>query len=56
MRLDKFLANLKYGSRNDIKKICKNGLVSINDKIVKSSDLNIDPAKDVIKVSGKEVF
>lgn len=56
MRLDKFLANLKYGSRNDIKKLCKDGLVSVNDKVVKNADFNITLEKDVVKVSGEEVF
>ena len=56
MRLDKFLANLKYGSRNDIKKLCKEGFVSVNDKIVKNSDFNLIVEKDTVKVKGEEVF
>ena len=42
MRLDKFLSNLKYGSRNDIKKLCKDGFVKINGNVIKKSDVNVD--------------
>ena len=56
MRLDKFLVNLKYGSRNDIKKLCKNSLIKVNGQIVKDSDLNIDPNHDDIMVEDEKVF
>lgn len=56
MRLDKFLVNLKYGSRNDIKKLCKNSLIKVNGQIVKDSDLNINPNLDEIMVDDEKVF
>lgn len=56
MRLDKFLVNLKYGSRNDIKKFCKNSLIKVNGKIVKDSDLNINPNCDEIIIDNDVVF
>ena len=56
MRLDKFLGNLKYGSRNDIKKLCKDGFVKVNDVIIKKADVNIDPNKDIICIYDEEVF
>ena len=56
MRLDKFLVNLKYGSRNDIKKFCKNSLIKVNGKIVKDSDLNINPNNDEIIIGDEVVF
>lgn len=56
MRLDKFLCNLKYGSRADIKKFCKNSLVSVNGKVVKDSDFNVDPVNDIIEIEGEIVF
>lgn len=56
MRLDKFLANLKYGSRNDIKKMCKSKLVKVNDKIVTSSDTSINPKIDKVYIDNVEVF
>ena len=56
MRLDKLLSNLGYGSRTDIKKLCKGQQVLVNDEYIKQADLHIDPEKDVIKVFGNEVF
>ena len=56
MRLDKFLSNLKFGSRKDIKIMVKNGLVMINNHQAVSSDVKIDPIYDKISVNGKEVF
>ena len=56
MRLDKFLVNLKYGSRNDIKKFCKNSLIKVNGKVVKDSDMNVDPNCDEIIIDNEVVF
>ena len=56
MRLDKFLSNLKYGSRNDIKKMCKNNLIKVNGSLIKKSDFDIDPETDIIEVDDEVVF
>lgn len=56
MRLDKFLSNMKYGSRNDIKKLCKNNLIKVNGQIIKKADLNIDPNVDIVEVDEEIVF
>ena len=56
MRLDKLLANLKYGSRSDIKKMCKNKLITLNGEVVKSSDIDVNPCLDIINVNGEEVY
>lgn len=56
MRLDKFLANLKYGSRNDIKKLCKDGFVKVNDKVITKSDANINPNIDNVCVNEELVY
>ena len=56
MRLDKFLSSLKYGSRNEIKKMCKNKCIKINGEVVKSSDVYIEPTSDVIEVNDEVVF
>ena len=53
-RIDKVLANLGYGSRRDIRKICKDGLVKVDGKIIKDSSLHIDPENSEIIV-GNEV-
>ncbi|MBI5974277.1 pseudouridine synthase [Staphylococcus canis] len=48
MRLDKFLAQMGYGSRNDVKKDIKNGSVYINEDRAKSPKMHIDPEQDQI--------
>lgn len=49
-RLDKFLSSSNLGSRNDVKKMIKKGLVKVNDQVVKKADLKISD-QDEIKVS-----
>ena len=49
MRLDKFHSNSGFGSRKDVKQLIKKKLVTVNDKIVTKSDLNINPLTDSIK-------
>lgn len=56
MRLDKFLSNLKYGSRKTIKAMVKQGQVRVGEVLVKSSDVQINPEYDKIFVNGVEVF
>ena len=54
-RIDKVLSNLGYGSRTEIKKYCKNGLVLVNEKIVSNPGQQIDPENDEIYFEGKKV-
>ena len=56
MRLDKFLANLMYGSRSDIKKFCKKNMIKVNGVSVKNADTVINPDTDLIEVNGEVVF
>lgn len=56
MRIDKFLANLKYGSRNEIKKILKEKQVTVNGKIITDASFHIDEEKDKVTIYGDEVF
>lgn len=53
MRLDKMLSNLGYGSRNDIKKYCKQGRVKVNEKTIKKSDVHVDENKDIVEFDGE---
>jgi len=54
-RIDKILANLGYGSRKDIKKDIKSGMVKINNEIIKDNSIKIDPYKENIKFNNKKV-
>lgn len=53
MRLDKLLSNRNYGSRKDVKKLCKDGYVQINGVTVKKSDTKVNQG-DLISVDGIE--
>jgi len=55
-RLDKVLANLGYGTRKELKKICRNGLVEVNGEIAKDSGMQVDPENDKIVINGEEIF
>lgn len=54
-RIDKVLANLGYGSRKDIKKFCKDGLVKIDGEIIKDSSVHINPEDSEIIIGNKVV-
>lgn len=54
-RIDKVLANLGYGSRKDIKKFCRAGLVKIDGEIVKDSSVHINPQSSKIIIDNEVV-
>lgn len=55
VRLDKVLANSGFGSRKDIKKLVRSGLVSVNGQPAKDSAGHVSPVKDIITVNGVQV-
>lgn len=54
-RLDKVLSNLGYGTRKEIKQVVKKGFVTVNEKVVKDSGIQIDPENDTIVINGEEI-
>ncbi|QMS85521.1 pseudouridine synthase [Candidatus Xianfuyuplasma coldseepsis] len=52
MRLDRFVAMRKFGSRKDVSELIKKGLVSVNDQIITTPSKHIDETKDVVVVDG----
>jgi len=56
MRLDKFLSNLKYGTRSEIKKFIKNGNIIVNDCVIKNVNTVIDEVEDTVKIFDEVVF
>lgn len=56
MRIDKFLSQLHYGTRNEIAHAIKNGRVKNNHKSVETPKLQIDPLTDVIEYDDEVVF
>ncbi len=45
MRLDKFLANAGLGSRKEVKKVLKDGVVVVNNQLTKDGKIHINPQK-----------
>ncbi|MDO9630051.1 MAG: pseudouridine synthase [Acholeplasmataceae bacterium] len=56
MRIDKFLSNLKYGSRKEIKQLLRAHEVKINLKRVIDPATSIDPNKELVFIDGEQVF
>lgn len=52
-RLDKVLSNLGYGSRAEIKRDCKRGMVIVNGKVENNPGLQVDTDKDEISFDGE---
>ncbi|WP_026478734.1 pseudouridine synthase [Alkaliphilus transvaalensis] len=55
LRLDKILSHMGYGSRKEITRLCKAGIITVDGKVVKSSSQHIDPVASIIKVGEEEV-
>ena len=56
IRLDKFLADAKLGTRSEVRQLLKKGLITLNGEIVKKPDIKVDPASDRVLFDGKEIF
>ncbi len=54
MRLDRFLSNAKMGTRNEVKKFIRSGLVTVNGIVVKNEAFHVSE-KDVVRLNGKTV-
>jgi 16S rRNA pseudouridine516 synthase len=54
MRLDKFISSCGYASRKEIKKLVKQGVVTVDGSAAKSADMNISESS-VVKVNGTEL-
>lgn len=53
VRLDKFLCDMEFGTRNEVKVLIKKGLVTINDSICKVPDYKLNPETDQVSCQGK---
>ena len=56
MRIDKFLSNLKYGTRKEIKSLLKTQEVSINENRVTDPAASMNPLTDIVYIDGTKVF
>lgn len=55
MRLDKFLANMGFGSRKDVRILIKKGQVTVNDKTIRNSSFKVNNTSDHIKLNGEKI-
>ena len=55
-RLDKILSNLGYGTRKELKKSLRGGIVTVNGEVVKDSSRQVNPEEDVIIINGEQIF
>lgn len=55
MRIQKFLSEAGACSRRQAEKYLEQGLIKINNKIIKEQGTKIDPDKDQIKLNNKEI-
>ena len=52
-RLDKFLCDMNFGTRSEVKTLIKKGLVTVNECICKVPEYKIDPHNDKVVCQGK---
>lgn len=55
MRLDKLLSNMGLGTRKDLKKFAKDGLIQVDGKVIKDSSFHVDPEVNVIEFDGEKI-
>lgn len=56
MRLDRLLANLKFGSRKEVQQMIKDGQVFINGEPHFTHSTKLNPKEDKVVVSGEEIY
>jgi 16S rRNA pseudouridine516 synthase len=50
-RLDKLLSNFGFGSRNELRRLVKDGVVTVDGVVVKDVSMHVDPETSVIEVN-----
>lgn len=55
MRLDKFLCACGFGTRTEVKKLCKQGIVTVDGETVRDQAMQIKPDEHTVAVNGEEI-
>ncbi|WP_078544967.1 pseudouridine synthase [Litchfieldia alkalitelluris] len=55
MRIDKLLANRGYGSRKEVKKLLKSGVVKVNGETIKDASAHFKPDEDTVTIHGETI-
>ena len=56
MRIDKFLSNMGIGSRKEVKKYIKDGLVLVNGEVINKPTKKVDIDKDKVEFQNEELI
>lgn len=52
MRIDKFLSEMQFGTRSDVRKLIKTKQVVVDDEKVTSAKIQINPVESIVQVNG----
>ena len=55
MRVDKLLSNVGVASRAELKKYCKQVLISVNGKVINNPGVQVDSESDDIRFNGEKI-
>lgn len=55
MRLDKMLARSGVGTRSEVKKLIKLGMIAVNQEVVFNAEMNVEPTVDQVQVDGQSI-
>ena len=55
MRVDKLLSKVGVASRAELKKYCKQGLISVNGKVINNPGVQVDSESDDIRFNGEKI-
>lgn len=55
IRLDKLLVHMGYGTRKEIKKTLKKGLVTVDGELITNSAIKVNPTTQSIKFAGSKI-
>ena len=55
MRLDKFVSNMGFGSRKEVKGLLKKGAIAVNGKPVKDPSFHVDEKNDEVTLLGEKI-
>lgn len=55
MRVDKLLSNVGVASRAELKKYCKQGLISVNGEVINNPGVQVDSESDDIRFNGEKI-
>lgn len=53
LRLDKYLADMGVGTRQEVKQKIRKGMVMINGEVIKAPERKVDPEKENVSVNGQ---